>query len=116
MRATRKVFAILLLLASSVAAWAGAPPLALPSDATNVDYNSAGASLAFDSPSSVKTIAAFYTDAMKKMGWMLQPTDAPSDEMAAMVFTKGDEELTFAMMLVDDHTQVSAAGTLLLGK
>ena len=83
------------------------PPVPLPPDAASVNYDAKGGSLEFETPTAVKQLAEFYRAAMKKLGWSEQHSVINNDNMVALMFSKGEDEITFTLMRMGDHTQFS---------
>ncbi len=86
------------------------PPVPVPDDATSVTYDASSGSLEFESATAPKQIADFYRDALKKMGWKVQPTAIDQDNMVNLEFTKDDKSLNLTMMKMGDHTMFTGEG------
>ncbi len=108
---------------AAVAAAAGAPienlrplanaptPIPLPENAAAIDFNKENGKLEFTSPSNVKSVAAFYRDALKTAGWREQRSVINSANMVRMDFTKGSQKLGFTVMQFGANARVSADGS-----
>ncbi len=92
------------------------PPIPLPPDAENMNYDAESGSLQFDSATGPKELAQFFRDAMKKLGWTAEPSVIDQENMVDVMFSKGEDQLNFTMMKMGDHTQFSAEGEALASK
>ncbi len=71
----------------------------------------AGGSLDFKSESGVRAVASFYRKAMKPSGWKEQPTVIEQDNMVALRFSKGDDDISITVMQLGKTVDVSASGS-----
>ncbi len=85
-------------------------PVPLPENAENVEFNAEDGKLEFDSASSVKTIATFYRESLKSLGWKEQPSVINKPNMVVMEFSKG-KKLSFTAMQMGPKVNVSADGS-----
>ena len=92
------------------------PPIPVPADAASVNYDAEAGSLEFESPTDVKQLADFYRGEMKKLGWSEQPSVIHNDNMVQLQFSKADDELSFTLLKMGDHTQFSGEGPALASK
>jgi hypothetical protein len=92
------------------------PPIPLPDGADNVNYDASASSLQFDSNKSPKELADFYRDAMKKLGWAVQPMVINKDNMVNLEFTKGEGHSIFTMMKMGEHTMFEGEGDVFASK
>jgi hypothetical protein len=107
-------FITLLNLATPAYADDATPPLAMPSDASAINYDGESGSLTFSSAMPVKELADFYRDLAKQQGWQEQPSVIKQDNMAVLTFmTKGDDVATITVMKMGDQSQVVAEGKAL---
>jgi hypothetical protein len=86
-------------------------PVPVPETAENVDFNGTDGKLEFDSPSSVKALAAFYRVAMKPLGWKEQPSVINGPNLIELDFSKGGKGLTFTVMQLGTKANVRANGS-----
>ncbi len=86
-------------------------PVPMPETAENVDFNGTDGKLEFDSPSSIKALAAFYRAAMKPLGWKEQPSVINGPNLIELDFSKGGKELTFTVMQLGAKANVRASGS-----
>ena len=86
-------------------------PIPLPETALNIEFDGAGGSLDFKSESGVRAVAAFYRKAMKPAGWKEQPTVIDQDNMVALTFSKGDQDVSITVMQLGKSVDVSASGS-----
>lgn len=86
-------------------------PIPLPETALNVEFDGAGGSLDFKSSSGVRAVATFYRTAMKPSGWKEQPTVIDQDNMVALRFSKGDDDISITVMQLGKTVDVSASGS-----
>lgn len=92
------------------------PPVPLPDDADNVNYDASATSLEFESNKPPKELADFYRAAMKQLGWVVQPTVIDKDNMVNLEFTKGEAHADFTMMKMGEHTQFQGEGDIFANK
>lgn len=86
-------------------------PIPLPETALNIEFDGAGGSLDFKSESGVRAVASFYRKAMKPSGWKEQPTVIDQDNMVALRFSKGDDDISITVMQLGKTVDVSASGS-----
>ena len=83
----------------------------MPETALNIEFDGAGGSLDFKSESGVRAVASFYRKAMKPSGWKEQPTVIDQDNMVALRFSKGDDDISITVMQLGKTVDVSATGS-----
>ncbi len=86
-------------------------PIPVPETAEDIDFDGADGKLEFSSSASVKALAAFYSAAMRQLGWRSQPSVINRSNMAVLEFTKGDKDLTITILQMGDKANVSALGS-----
>jgi len=86
-------------------------PVPLPENAETVKFDGADGKLEFDSPSSVRAIAAFYRASLKAQGWKEQPSVINKSSMVVMEFSRAGKELSFTAMQMGPKVNVSADGS-----
>jgi hypothetical protein len=86
-------------------------PVPLPEGAGNVEFNGDEGKLEFDSPSTVRALAAFYRESMKSLGWKEQPSVINKSSMVVMEFSKGGKKLSFTAMQMGPKVSVTADGS-----
>jgi len=89
-------------------------PIPVPETAEDVDFDGSDGKLEFSSSSSVKALAAFYSAAMRQLGWRSQPSVINRSNMSVLEFTKGDKDLTITILQMGDKANVSALGSGLM--
>jgi hypothetical protein len=108
---------------AQVAAAAGAPvetlrplanattPIPLPENADEVKFEGDDGQLDFTSPSPPKSVATFYRDSLKPLGWKEERGVINGPTMFSMDFTKGKQKLDITVMLFGGKAKVSAHGS-----
>lgn len=89
----------------------GSAPIPLPETAEEIDFDGARGDLEFQSGSNVKSIAAFYRDAMKRDGWKPEKSVINKENMVVLGFAKGEQDLSFTIMAFGDKTRTSVSGS-----
>lgn len=95
---------------------AAKPPLPMPDDATDVQYEADAGSLQFNSAKSVKDLSEFYRSLAKTMGLAEQAAVINKENMAVLTFMKGEKMLNVTVMMMGNKAMVTADGSLLEGK
>jgi hypothetical protein len=85
-------------------------PIPVPEGADDVDYDGEDGKLEFNSASSVKSVAAFYRNAMKPLGWKEQRSVINRPNMVVLNFSKSGKDLTVTVMQMGDKANVTANG------
>jgi hypothetical protein len=91
-------------------------PVPLPETAEDIDFDGASGTLEFKSASSVKSVAAFYREAMKRDGWKPEASVINKENMVVLRFAKGEQDLSFTIMKLGDKTSTSASGSGLVAQ
>jgi hypothetical protein len=86
-------------------------PVPVPENAENVKFDGDGGKLEFDSPTSVRAIAAFYRGSMKSQGWKEEPSVINKSNMVVIEFAKGGKALSFTAMQMGPRVNVTADGS-----
>jgi hypothetical protein len=86
----------------------------VPETAEDVDFDGSDGKLEFSSSASVKALAAFYSAAMRQLGWRAQPSVINRSNMAVLDFVKGDKDVTITILQMGDKVNVSAIGSGLM--
>ncbi len=86
-------------------------PVPLPENAENVKFDGAEGKLEFDSPSTVKALAAFYRGLLKPQGWKEQPSVINKSTMVVMEFSRGGKALSFTAIQLGPKVNVTAEGS-----
>jgi hypothetical protein len=86
-------------------------PIPLPDNANDVKFDSNDGKLDFTSPSTPKSVATFYRDALKPLGWKEERGVINGPTMYSMDFTKGGQKLDMTVMLFGGKAKVSAHGS-----
>lgn len=93
-------------------ALADAPaPIPVPDTAQALQFDGSSGQLDFTSPSSVKSIAAFYRDGMRSQGWKERKSVINSATMARLDFVKGQRSIGLTVMQFGSAAKVSASGS-----
>jgi hypothetical protein len=88
-----------------------ATPIPLPDNADGVKFDANDGKLDFTSPSTPKSVATFYRDALKPLGWKESRGVINGPTMYSMDFTKGTQKLDVTVMLFGGKAKVSAHGS-----
>lgn len=88
-------------------------PIPLPATAEEIELDGERGSLEFESVSNVKSIAAFYRDAMKRDGWKADRSVIDKDNMVVLRFSKTAQDLSLTIMTFGKKTRVTASGSAL---
>lgn len=86
-------------------------PIPIPDAASEVNHDAANGQLDFSSTSSVKSLAAFYREAMKAQGWSERPSVINNPAMAVLNFSKTKADLAFTIMQMGPKATVRASGS-----
>ncbi len=90
-------------------------PVPLPDTAQDVDYDGGSSRLEFNTPSSLKSVVAFYRTIMKSADWRSQPSVINSPNMVELDFAKSGKDVSFTIMQMGDTVNVTADGSALAG-
>ena len=85
-------------------------PIPLPENANAVKFDGADGKLDFTSPSTPKSVAAFYRDSLKQLGWKEERSGIDKPNMVTMDFSKAKQKISFTVMLFGADAKVSANG------
>lgn len=86
-------------------------PLPLPDTATEIEHDGEDGTLEFESSSNVPSLAAFYREQMKALGWKEKRGIMNSDRLTTLDFAKGkDERLLFTIHNMTRFVAVSIRG------
>jgi hypothetical protein len=88
-----------------------ATPVPMPENADEIKFDGNDGRLDFISPSTPKSVAAFYRDALRSQGWKEQRGVINGPTMYSIDFTKGAQKLDFTVMLFAGKAKVSARGS-----
>ena len=100
--------------AEKLAAQAGrGMPIPVPDGASEVNHDAASGQLNFSSTASVKSLAAFYRDALKAQGWRERPSVINNPTMSVLNFTKAKGDLAFTIMQMGPKATVRVTGSAL---
>jgi hypothetical protein len=86
-------------------------PIPLPENADEVKFDGNEGKLDFISPSTPKSVATFYRETLKPLGWKEDRGVINGPTMYSMDFAKGKQELDFTVMLFSGKAKVSVSGT-----
>lgn len=86
-------------------------PIPLPENADDVKFEGDDGKLDFTSPSTPKSVATFYRDTLKPLGWKEARGVINGPTMFKMDFTKGKQKLDITVMLFGGKAKVSAHGS-----
>lgn len=88
-----------------------AAPLPLPETASEIEHDGEDGTLEFESSSNVPSLAAFYREQMKALGWKEKRGIMNSDRLTTLDFSKGkDERLLFTIHNMTRFVDVSIRG------
>lgn len=98
--------------AEGLRAMPGSPaPIPLPENAADVTFDGNDGKLDFTSASSPKSIATFYRETLKPIGWKEARGVINGPTMYRMDFAKGGQKLDMTVMLFGDKAKVSVGGS-----
>ena len=97
-----------------MAAGSVTPPVPLPDNAEEVEYDAPEGHLEFESASSIKMVADFYRAAMTQQGWQPQSSVINNANMVVLNFTKGGKAISFTILQMGPRVNVQAEGSALL--
>lgn len=86
-------------------------PIPVPDGASEVNHDAASGQLDFSSTASVKSLAAFYRDALKAQGWRERPSVINNPTMSVLNFTKAKADLAFTIMQMGPKATVRVSGS-----
>jgi hypothetical protein len=86
-------------------------PIPLPENADDVKFDGNDGRLDFTSPSAPKSVAGFYRETLKPLGWKEDRGVINGPTMYSMDFTKGSQKLDMTVMLFAGKAKVSARGS-----
>jgi hypothetical protein len=86
-------------------------PIPLPENAGDVKFDGNDGKLDFISPSTPKSVATFYRETLKPLGWNENRGVINGPTMYSMDFAKGKQKLAMTVMLFGGKAKVSASGT-----
>jgi hypothetical protein len=86
-------------------------PIPLPENADGVKFEGNDGKLDFTSPSTPKSVATFYREALKPLGWKEERGVINGPTMYSMDFRKDGQKLDMTVMLFGGKAKVSASGT-----
>jgi hypothetical protein len=89
----------------------GSAPIPLPETAEEIEFDGARGDLEFKSGSDVKSVAAFYREAMARAGWKPEKPVINKENMVVLRFAKGEQDVSFTIMKFGDQTRASASGS-----
>ena len=76
----------------------GMAPIPVPANLDDMEFDGEDGQLEFKSPSSVRTIVAFYRAQMKPLGWRETPSVINRANMAVLDFSKGGKTVSITIM------------------
>lgn len=85
-------------------------PIPMPEDADEVKFDGNRGSLDFYSPSSPKSVAAFYREALKSRGWQEARSVINGPSMFRMDFSRGGQKIGMTVMQMGPKAKISADG------
>ena len=86
-------------------------PLPLPETATEIEHDGEDGTLEFESSSNVASLAAFYREQMKALGWKEKRGVLNSDRLTTLDFSKAkNERLLFTIHNMSAYVDVSIRG------
>lgn len=94
----------------------GMAPIPVPANLDDMEFDGEDGQLEFKSPSSVRTIAAFYRTQMKPLGWRETPSVINRSNMAVLDFSKGGKTISITIMQMGSQSNVRAAGSGLVAE
>ena len=100
-------------LAPCMAATGAAPPIPMPDNAEEVEYNAPDGRLEFESASTVKAVADFYRAKMTELGWQPQLSVINNANMVVLNFAKDKKAVSFTIMQMGPKVNVQAEGSAL---
>ncbi|MBR1145227.1 hypothetical protein [Bradyrhizobium sp. AUGA SZCCT0431] len=86
-------------------------PVPLPENAEKMEFDGDIGRLTFESSSSVRLLAAFYSSSMKSQGWKEGHSVIHPPMMAMMEFSKGAKSISFTVMRMGLKVSVTAYGS-----
>lgn len=92
-----------------------ATPIPLPESAENIGFDGAAGTLAFDSLSSMASLADFYRTGLTRDGWIENHAPITRPKMIALSFAKDGKTLSFTILQMASHATVDADGSGLIG-
>ena len=91
----------------------GTLPLPVPETAEEIKHGDSTGSLEFTTTSSVPSVAAFYRQQMKRLGWRDKPSVINTDRMVVLNYDKSGKAVVLTVMKFGEWTRVSASGSAL---
>lgn len=88
-------------------------PIPLPQTAEGIAYDKDNHTLEFETPSSVKQVAAFFRAAMKPLGWKEQRSVINQENMVVLDFMKENDDLGFRIVKEANGVKVYVNGEAL---
>lgn len=89
-------------------------PIAVPDTAEDVAFDGAQGTLSFASRSDVRSIAAFYRDALRQQGWNERRSVINRDNMVVLDFARETKSVSITVMRMGAAVNVSARGNALV--
>ena len=89
------------------------PPVPLPADAQELDYDADRGAVDFNSASPIKAVTAFYRAELKRQGWKEASPAIERPNIAVLNYAKDDDGLSFMINQTGDKTIVSVNGSAL---
>ncbi|WP_398476304.1 hypothetical protein [Tardiphaga sp.] len=85
-------------------------PIPIPDGASEINHDASSGQLDFSSSASVKSLAAFYRDALKAQGWKERPSVINNPTMVVLNFSKSKGDLAFTIMQMGPKATVRVSG------
>lgn len=81
-----------------------------PANAEDLEFDGAEGKLEFNSPSDVKSVAAFFRTAMKPLGWKEKPSVINQPNMVELEYSKAGKNISLTIMKMGKQTNVTGSG------
>jgi catechol 2,3-dioxygenase-like lactoylglutathione lyase family enzyme len=98
---------------AAATATAKKPPLAMPADAYNIDYDNTNGRLYFTSATGVKALTDFYKAELTRQGWKESSPAFQNRLIAIIRYAKGDDGIEITINSSGNATNVDASGSFL---
>jgi len=99
--------------AAAATAASKGPPLPMPANATDVEYDKEEGTLEFSSATGVNTLTDFYKAELKRQGWKESSPPFQNRRIAIIRYAKGDDGIEIRINGMGATTNVDASGSFL---
>ncbi|MFN0219165.1 MAG: hypothetical protein ACKVP4_10155 [Hyphomicrobium sp.] len=86
-------------------------PIPLPDPATEIELDPGDGEVEFRTTANVASVAAFYREQMKGLGWKEKKSVINKANMVVMDFAKSGKDVSMTIMRMGDETDVAARGS-----